>query len=138
MLEYGEKTFKAKSSMRNAPLIRASMTNVPFDDESFDFVTETNCFHEMPESAIYGTAKEISRVLKPGGLFVHSDAVQMKDDPSIASVSRVSFDRMFNEPYMMDWMNKVDLDEICGEYGLVPATPPRPYYASTVRCYQKM
>ena len=121
-------------------LICTSMTHVPpVDDEFFDFVAgETNCFHEMPESAIFDTAKEISRVLKPGGLFVHLDAVQMKDDPSITSASRVTFIKHFNEPYMIDWMENVDLDEICLSHGLIPAEPSRPYYASTVRCYRKV
>ena len=120
-----------------AKLKQANMEEIPEADESFDFVTHSNCFHEMPESAIRNAANEFARILKPGGLFVHHDAVQMVDDPSVAELARPLFDKNFNEPFMWDWQRKVDLDEIMAEAGLIPAQAPKPLYASCVRVYRK-
>ena len=140
MLEYAATTCRAHPAFTNtqAPtLVLANMEDMPQNDASFDFVTETNCFHEIPEYAIRNIARETSRVLKEGGFFLHMDAVQMKDDASIAATSRVSFDASFNEPYMMEWMEKVDLDAIFAAEGLEPVGPAKPYYASTLRVYRK-
>ena len=65
------------------------MEDIPAVDKYFDIVTQTHCFHELPEPAIRQTAIEISRVLKPGGIFVHMDAMQHVDDYCISSTSKV-------------------------------------------------
>jgi ubiquinone/menaquinone biosynthesis C-methylase UbiE len=145
MLDHAKQSFRCHSSMdytHRAPsstnLMRASMEDIPMGSGSFDFVTQTNCFHEMPESAIRNTASEVSRILKPGGMFFHLDASQMQDDSTIASTSRVGFDEKFTEPFMVNWMENIDMDEIFGAYGLMPIAAPHPYFASTLRCYRKV
>jgi ubiquinone/menaquinone biosynthesis C-methylase UbiE len=147
MLDHAKQSFRHHPSMdihgytHSAPstnLMRASMEDIPMGSGSFDFVTQTNCFHEMPESAIRNTASEVSRILKPGGMFLHLDAPQIQDDSTIASTSRVVFDKKFTEPFMVNWMENIDMDEIFGTYGLMPIAAPRPYFASTLRCYRKV
>jgi len=144
MLDYAKKTFAVdkdgiirRSSGPPIQLLQANMEDIPVQDETYDFVTQSNCFHEMPQPAIENTAAEIARILKPGGLFLHHDAVQMVDDSSVAKTSRALFDRRFNEPYILDFMEKVDLDAIFAVHGMIPACPPKPYRQATVRCYQK-
>lgn len=142
MLDYAQKSFESSPIMQKskapAELLQANMEHIPMSDESFDFVTQSNCFHEMPESAIRNTAAEISRVLKPGGLFVHHDAVQMDDDMSVAATSRATFDRRFNEPFILNFMENVNLDSIFAEHGLHPSCPVKPYRQAAVRCYKKI
>lgn len=60
-------------------LVHANAECMPFDDESFDLVTNVYMFHEIPEQARLNVAKEISRVLKPGGKFVFVDSAQLDD-----------------------------------------------------------
>lgn len=59
--------------------IQAPMENLPVPDASLDAVVCIYCFHEMPESARLAAAKEWHRVLKPGGLVVLTDSVQLGD-----------------------------------------------------------
>lgn len=48
--------------------LQASATDIPFPDDSFDFVVCRSLLHHLPD-AVAGL-KEIKRVLKPGGKFV--------------------------------------------------------------------
>jgi ubiquinone/menaquinone biosynthesis C-methylase UbiE len=121
----------------SASLKQGNMEKIPYDDESFDVVTHSNCFHEMPQRAIRNTALDCARVLKPGGLFIHHDAVQMVDDVSMANLARPIFDKNFNEPYMDDWQHSVNLDEIMAHAGIFPIQAPKPLYASCLRVYRK-
>ena len=91
----------------------------------------------MPENAIRNTASEIARVLKPGGVVVLHDTVQICDDASMARTSEALFDAKFNEPYIQDYMKSVDLDAIFAEQGLYPVEEAKPYCQSVVRSYQK-
>eukprot|EP00978_Attheya_sp_CCMP212_P032501 scaffold127379_cov52-Attheya_sp.AAC.1 len=104
MLDYARKKVQNDPSMKSTKLMQASMEDIPAEECSYEFVTQTNCFHELPESVIRTTSFEISRVLKPGGLFLQVEPVQMIDDPSIAGASCVLFDNKFNEPFILDWM----------------------------------
>lgn len=45
-----------------------------FPDDHFDVVTDYLVFHEMNQTAMRASIKEIFRTLRPGGLFVHLDA----------------------------------------------------------------
>jgi ubiquinone/menaquinone biosynthesis C-methylase UbiE len=143
MLEYarkstmGHKTLQGASSLTPPKLTRANMEVVPREAASFDFVTQSNCFHEMPENAIRNTVSEIARVLKPGGVAVLHDAVQFCDDASMAATSKVLFDAKFNEPYIQDYMTNVNLDIIFAAQGMQPLVSAKPYCQSVVRCYKK-
>ena len=65
------------------------------------------------------------------------DAVQVCDDASMAAVSEALFDAKFNEPYIQDYMNKLDLDAIFAEQGLYRVEDAKPYCQSVVRWCQK-
>ena len=42
---------------------------IPFEAESFDFVTAVCVFHHVPPDARLALTTEVSRVLRPGGVF---------------------------------------------------------------------
>lgn len=134
-----QETPALKRAATKPPQIQvANMESMPYTGNRFDVVTETNTFHELPQGAIRNVAREIGRVLVPGGLFLHLDANQLVDDPGSVSGATVGFDGKFVEPYMQSWMYEIDLDEIMlDEAGLVPCVPPQTMYASTLRCYRK-
>jgi SAM-dependent methyltransferase len=53
----------------SAPLIQADMRRpLPFGDETFDGLLSTQVIHHALLATVIGTAHEIARVLKPGGL----------------------------------------------------------------------
>lgn len=49
-------------------VVRGSITNAPFEDNSFDLVFSHGVLHHVPD--IHAAQKEIHRVLKPGGRLV--------------------------------------------------------------------
>ncbi|GAQ77765.1 hypothetical protein KFL_000030430 [Klebsormidium nitens] len=81
-----------------AQFIQANAERLPFEDSSLDVVTCVYLFHELPPNARQAVAQEVSRVLKPGGIFIWADATQDGDRPEIAQAAGI-FNRMFHEPY---------------------------------------
>lgn len=51
-------------------LIESSVSNVPFQDESFDGVIEACVFQHLDKADRKKTFDEVKRILKPGGIFV--------------------------------------------------------------------
>jgi hypothetical protein len=54
-------------------------------------------FHELPEAVRRRAAAEFARVLRPGGLVVLADSVQLGDRPGLDKNATVFGD--YNEPY---------------------------------------
>lgn len=89
--------------------------NLSFPDETFDLVTCTYLFHELPADVRKKAAQEMARVVKPGGMVVLTDSVQLGDRPSMdAGLGGFS---SFNEPYYYNYINS-DLGLLFDEAGL--------------------
>jgi SAM-dependent methyltransferase len=58
---------RLKTARCEANLVRADVADLPFDDESFDFVTDRGCYHHVEHSRRRKYAREVGRILKPGG-----------------------------------------------------------------------
>ena len=67
--------------LRGAELIEAAGEKMPLADASADIVTSIFLYHELPPDVRRQVTAEIARVLKPGGLFVFLDSLQMGDRP---------------------------------------------------------
>jgi ubiquinone/menaquinone biosynthesis C-methylase UbiE len=76
---------------------QAAAEALPYEDGSFDVVSCTYLFHELPESARAACAREWARVLKPGGLVVLADSCQLGDRP--AWDATLGAFQAFNEPH---------------------------------------
>lgn len=63
---------KAKNLLgKNAVIKIASVDNIPFENNEFDVVTNTEAFHHFPNPA--KAVKEMYRVLKPNGMLYLAD-----------------------------------------------------------------
>jgi ubiquinone/menaquinone biosynthesis C-methylase UbiE len=63
--------------------MQCAVESVPLPDASLDAVICMYAFHEMPEEARAAAAAEMFRLLKPGGLAVLTDSVQLGDRPQV-------------------------------------------------------
>ncbi len=93
---------------------------LPWSDATFDIVTSTYMFHELPRNARRNVVREMLRVLKPGGLLVIEDSAQLVESAEIATALR-EFPREFHEPFYADYLED-DLAALVTEVGFVEAT----------------
>jgi len=96
-----------------ANFVQANAENLPFEDNSFDAVNCVYLFHELPKEAQQNVAKELVRVVKPGGMIVFSDSFQKGDRPNLDSTLG-NFSKL-NEPHYQNYIDNFlpDLFEGC-------------------------
>ena len=78
---YLDEARRQLDGLRGAELIEAAAEKMPLADASADIVTSIFLYHELPPDVRRQVTAEIARVLKPGGLFVFLDSLQMGDRP---------------------------------------------------------
>ncbi len=54
-------------ALDRGPIVRASIGAIPFQDQTFDLATSFDVFQCLPDAVEHAAAKEMWRVLKPGG-----------------------------------------------------------------------
>lgn len=101
---------------REVKLVQANAESLPFPPNSFDAVTCVYLFHELPATARANAAAEMARVVKPGGVVVLTDSIQLGDRPPLDE-SLALFGR-FNEPHYKNYILS-DLTELFEKNGLV-------------------
>ena len=75
--------FDASGSLGSCEFVHAQAESMPFPDGSFDAVTCVYLLHELPPAARRAMAAEVGRVLKPGGVLVVADSIQLGDRPRL-------------------------------------------------------
>jgi ubiquinone/menaquinone biosynthesis C-methylase UbiE len=95
---------------------KAMAEALPFDNDSFDIVSSIYLFHEVPPKVRREIAAEFARVLKPGGLLVFMDSLQLGDTPEFDGLLH-SFPISFHEPFYASYIAE-DLSQIFGAAGL--------------------
>ncbi len=88
---------------------------LPWADDTFDVVTSTYMFHELPRNARRNVVREMLRVTRPGGLVVIEDSAQTSESPELAPVLR-GFPKQFHEPFYQDYLED-DLGALLEEVG---------------------
>ena len=111
--------------LRGAELIAAAAERMPLPDASVDIVTSIFLFHELPPEVRRTTAAEMARVLKPGGLLVFMDSLQMGDRPGWDGLLE-AFPERFHEPYYRHYAID-DLDAVFTAAGLEPQLTETPF-----------
>jgi ubiquinone/menaquinone biosynthesis C-methylase UbiE len=91
--------------------------HLPWADNTFDVVTSTYMFHELPRNARRNVVREMFRVCRPGGLCVIEDSAQASESPELAEVL-LGFPQEFHEPFYADYLRD-DLAGILEETGFV-------------------
>ena len=99
--------------------IAANAESIPLPDASQDIVTTVFLFHELPPDVRRRVTAEMARVLKPGGLLVFIDSLQMGDRPGWDGLLE-AFPARFHEPYYRHYAID-DLDGVFSEAGLEAA-----------------
>lgn len=110
---------KARAALggeRNVRFIEARAEATRLAEASFDIITTVYLFHELPPAVRKEVAKEISRLLKPGGAFILVDTIQYGDEPGLDTLLE-NFPRGFHEPYY-DSYCRTDLTALFDEAGL--------------------
>lgn len=89
---------KALKGAKKASFVEAAAEEMPLADASVDIAVSIYLFHELPPKVRAAAAKEIARVLKPGGIFVFADSIQYDDAPAFDGLLDV-FPELLHEPY---------------------------------------
>jgi ubiquinone/menaquinone biosynthesis C-methylase UbiE len=117
-----------------ADFAEASAEAVPAPDASFDVVTSSYLFHELPDKARRQVAREMGRLLKPGGAAILVDSLQLGDAPEYDALIEY-FPLAFHEPYYAGYA-RADLPALFAAAGLV-AAESRLAYFSKVMTFRK-
>jgi ubiquinone/menaquinone biosynthesis C-methylase UbiE len=104
---YLEEARAALASFPKAEIVRGAAEAIPLPDASVDIVTSIYLFHELPPKIRVAAAKEIARVLKPGGIFVLGETIQYGDVPKFDGLID-AFPVQMHEPYYASFA-KTDL-----------------------------
>lgn len=91
---------------------------LPIADELLDLISTVFLFHELPPTIRVAVAREIARVIKPGGLFVFVDSLQPGDTTVYDGLLEL-FPQLFHEPYFSTYA-QTDLIELFKKEGLKP------------------
>jgi ubiquinone/menaquinone biosynthesis C-methylase UbiE len=85
-------------------LLQANAEEMPYIDNYFDAITNVFLFHELPGQARQNVINECLRVLKPGGIFVICDSIQLSDSPELEAMM-AGFFKNFHEPYYREYIH---------------------------------
>ena len=97
-------------------LVCDNAERLPFLDQSFDCVTSVFLLHEIPADVRTRVMSEMARVLRPGGLFVIADSIQLADSPALER-EILAFPKRYHEPYYLGYV-KEDLAAKVSALGL--------------------
>jgi ubiquinone/menaquinone biosynthesis C-methylase UbiE len=104
------------ASFAQVEIVHGAAEAAPFEDASLDGATCIYLFHELPPRVRRDVAREIARTLRPGGVFVFADSVQMDDAPDLNRMLEY-FPVGFHEPFFTSYQGE-DLIALFAEAGL--------------------
>jgi len=122
--------------LRPAKLLEANAEALPCQDASQDIVTCVFLFHELPPEVRRTVTREIARVLKPGGLFVFLDSMQMGDKPGWDGLLE-AFPVRFHEPYFRSFAGD-DLETMFRAAGLDPVAQELAFLGKVIACRKRV
>jgi ubiquinone/menaquinone biosynthesis C-methylase UbiE len=86
----------------NVDFVQGDGTKLEFKDETFDAVYSVYLLHEMPRVEREKVVAEAFRVLKPGGLLLFADSLQLNDDPEL-NWALERFPKVYHEPFYANY-----------------------------------
>lgn len=112
---YAEAARSRLRRWRQAEVVVGAAEAAPFADASFDAATCIYLFHELPPRVRRDVARELARILKPGGIFVLADSLQAGDAPDLDQMLEY-FPVGFHEPFYGSYQQE-DLPGLFREAG---------------------
>jgi ubiquinone/menaquinone biosynthesis C-methylase UbiE len=100
---------------------------LPFADASVDIASCIFLFHELPHAVRRRAAAEMARVLRPGGMLLFMDSIQLGDRPDFDPLLH-GFPQAMHEPYYADYIRD-DLRGLFVEAGFEIAEESRAFFA---------
>jgi SAM-dependent methyltransferase len=88
---------RARAAKVEVELLEGSALSLPLEGDSVDFVNDRGLLHHIPEGERSRYAREVARVLKPGGVLVLRGA--REPDGAYVPVTPASLDRHFDRRY---------------------------------------
>lgn len=116
--------------LRPARWLAANAESIPLADASQDIVTSIFHFHELPPGIRRRVTTEMARVLKPGGLLVFIDSLQIGDRPRWDGILE-AFPERFHEPYYRQYAID-DLDACFNAAGLTACSAWTSFFAKVM------
>jgi ubiquinone/menaquinone biosynthesis C-methylase UbiE len=88
---------------------------IPAEDGAFDAATCVYLFHELPPRVRREVARELARIVKPGGVLAFADSIQAGESRHLDRMLEF-FPVGFHEPYFTSYQDE-DLPALFAEVG---------------------
>jgi ubiquinone/menaquinone biosynthesis C-methylase UbiE len=111
-------------------LVEGAAERLPFADASFAVVTSIYLFHELPRQVRIEATREMARVLRPGGLLLFVDSLQLGDQPEFDGLLDL-FPAAYHEPYYADYIRH-DVGQLFADAGLHAISRARAHMSTVV------
>ena len=85
-------------------LVCDNAERLPFQSGHFDVATNLFLLHEIPGDVRARVLAELARVVRPGGLVVAADSIQLADAPELRQ-QILDFPARYHEPYYLEYVN---------------------------------
>lgn len=131
---YAAEARKRLERRRSASIVEANAETMPLAAASQDAVTCIYLLHELPPAIRPVVAREIARVLKPGGVAIIVDALQTGDRPDYDGLLEF-FPIGFHEPYFSSYLAE-DFSALFAREGLALESVEQAFL-SKVMCFSK-
>jgi ubiquinone/menaquinone biosynthesis C-methylase UbiE len=82
--------------------IQGDAADLEFKDSAFDAIYSVYMLHELPMDVREKVVREAYRVLKPGGLLIFADSLQIDDDPEL-NWALERFPKAYHEPFYKNY-----------------------------------
>lgn len=115
--DYADAARKRLKNWKQVEIVVGAAEQMPFADASLDAATCVYLFHELPPRVRQDVAREIARVVKPGGTFVFADSLQAGDASDLDQMLEY-FPVGFHEPFYGSYQQE-DLVALFAEAGFV-------------------
>jgi len=112
---YCEEARQRLKAWPQVEIVNGAVEQAPFEDGAFNAVTCIYLFHELPPRVRRDAAREIARLVKPGGAFVLADSIQTGDASHLDQMLEY-FPVGFHEPFFSSYL-KEDFAALFGEHG---------------------
>ncbi len=129
---YIEEAQKYLAKKHFIKFITANAEQVPLPDNSQDIVTCIFMYHELPPEIRRKVTTEIARILKPEGIFVFIDSLQLDDNPDYNGMLE-AFPQRFHEPFYRGYLID-NLEEMFSEQGLPLQTKWNAFLSKIIVC----